>query len=161
MEFYLGLVLLIGVFGWISVLYINNKIVSSVLAGLFMGVAVMSFLVYNETLGRPKAVTKEFIRSDKKVKVLSHVIQPNVALYVLLQLEGINEPRYYVFPWSEDTQKMAQSLQDGQQGEQEMFMSYPFESSLETRREVHPNPPMMEPPKQIEENPNGRIIEVQ
>lgn len=160
MEFYLGLVLLIGLFGWISVLYINNKIVSSVLAGLFMGVAVMSFLVYNETLGRPKAVTKEFLRGDEKVKVLSHVILPNVALYVLLQMEGIDEPRYYVFPWSDEVQQMAQSLQDGEQGGQEMIMRFPFENSMETRREVHPNPPAMEAPKQIEENPNSRIIEV-
>lgn len=160
MEYYVGLVLLIGLIGWFSVVYISKKLVKTILALIVLSIAMMSFVVYNENLGRPKSVTQEILRNDVKVEVLAYVARPNVALYVLFKMEGIDEPRYYMLPWNEQTQEMAQALQDGEGNGEPMFMSFPFEQSLSEDKSVHPNPPEMIPPKQLQEIP-GLVIGVE
>jgi hypothetical protein len=115
-------------------------------------VVISAYITYYDTLSRPKESTFELMRKDNNVDVIAYSIDPGVALYVLLSLENIKEPRYYKYPWSEQTQKMAKALVEGEEQKEKMKIHKPFEKSLSQERKVYSDPPQVMPTKKAPTN---------
>lgn len=113
---------------------------------LFVTLTISGPFVYYSLLSHPKNLADE-VRNDKEVVVVAFFPDPGRALYLLLQLPGINQPRYYVMDWNEQTERMVQRLLDGRGKGEEMRMTNPFDSSIETERSVAPAPPEKLPEK--------------
>jgi hypothetical protein len=143
-SLYLAIVVAAAVLAWLAVVpHLRLRIVS--IAALIC-MTIMLPLSYFDTLSRPKPLDDE-TRNDELVEVVSYAANPGVALWLWLALPGVDEPRYYVMPWSEEARKITQQLQDGREGGQRMMMINPFEPSLEKERTVHPLPQFAPPPK--------------
>lgn len=151
MAFHILFVLTLGIF-LLFITYYNrdNKVLLAVSTFVFLFFSVSLPFLYFDTLSRPKALAEEYLRNDKETPVLNFVVKPGVGLYVLLDLKGIKEPRYYKVPWNENTKKVAEELQKGMKNKQKMVLKLPFEKSLEKDRPLtaHPIPQLAPPPKQ-------------
>ncbi len=105
-----------------------------------------------DLLSRPKDVTEEwFQREASEAKVMGVFIDEGTALYLYLMLPGLDEPRSYRFPWSEETRKLAQSLQDAldsKEGQENgVVIPFPFKPSLEREKPLTAHPmPQLAPP---------------
>ncbi len=144
-------IIFLGLFGLLALLSSSNRYVQGILVAAFLMLSVNTYFAYFDILSRPKDVDLEFLRNDESVKVRAFDIVPGEALYVLIQLNGIKEPRYYRFPWSEQTQKIAKALQEGNESGQGMNIGKPFERSLSEQRMAYPDPQIQMPPKQAPE----------
>lgn len=125
----------------------------------FLTITFTAYITYYDTLSKPKDATFEMFRNDKEVKVIAYAINQGVALYVLLSLDNLSEPRYYKYPWNEQTEKMAKALVEGKENEQRMMISKPFEKSLSKERVAHPEPQKAMPDKKPPSN--AEIIDLE
>lgn len=129
---------------------VTNIVASIIFVILFVGYP----LSYLDILSRPKSVTEEYFKhTTKEVEVLGYVIQPNVALFLLLGIDGISEPRYYRMPWSESTKKKAQQLVEGFGKEGRRYklkrpFAYSFLGNTEDDSILYPIPPVPPKPKE-------------
>jgi hypothetical protein len=154
MTFYAAFVLALALMGWLCVRSTSGTS-RLVVTGLFVAFCFAAPIAYFDTLARPKAVTDEIMRRDKEVEVLAYHAIPGESLFLVLQLPGLNEPRFYGMPWNENTEKMVQELQDGAEAGQRMKLVNPFESSLESERRAYPMPPEKSPDKQVPALPDS------
>lgn len=152
MLFHVGFILLLG----LTLLFILYRVKkdrwlfsTSLISFLVLFISVPFF--YFDTLSRPKNLTEEYFRNDKETPVLNYVVKPGVGLYVLLDLKGIKEPRYYKIPWNENTRKIAEELQKGMKQKRQMALGFPFEKSLEKKKPLttYPLPQFAPPPKDL------------
>jgi len=148
MELLTALIFLLGAYGLLGLFGFNNMVTKAILIVVFIIISLTSYLTYFDTLSRPKSVDVEYLRDDNEVKVRAFSMEPGVALYVLVQLKDIVEPRYYKFPWNENTEKMAKALIEGEEKEQQMLIGKPFEKSLSEERIAYPEPQQAMPLKQ-------------
>lgn len=108
---------------------------------LFVGIVIAAPFMYWDTLSRPKNLTDE-LRSDEQVKILGYHVNEGVAVYYLLLLPDLDEPRYYYEPWTEESKKRVEDMQKGAEAGQGMLLMNPFEHSWEKEKPktVHPLP---------------------
>lgn len=124
------------------------KVSALVTMALFLPVAYISMV---DLLSRPKPIEIEWIEFDlAEAAVLSHRMVEDVAIYLWLGIEGADEPRSYVLPWSRET---AEQLQDAQRAAQSegtgVRMKQPFEQSWDEReRRFYAAPQAPRPAKQ-------------
>lgn len=123
---------------------------------ILLGLAVIaaSYPVLGGLLSRPRDQTEEWFHRDAKEALVSGVyVDEGVALYLYLMIPGVNEPRSYRFPWSEETRELAESIQGALESEEGqaggVIIDLPFQPSLERDRPLtaHPAPQPMLPPK--------------
>lgn len=86
-------------------------------------------------LSRPKPVDIEWAhRALPEATVLGQRMEEDVAIYLWLALDGVEEPRSYVLPWN---QEMAKQLHEASRAAEKqgtgVRMKLPFQTSLETR----------------------------
>lgn len=144
------LTLTVLIFAWYAICAlwgIVNPLKIIILVVGFLMVVLSAYVTYYDTLSKPKDTTFEMFRNDDKARVLTYAIDEGVALYVLLGLEGLNEPRYYKFPWSESTEEMAKALVEGEENGEKMVIAKPFEKSFSKERVAHPDPQPKMPDK--------------
>ena len=125
------------------------KVTALVTTGLFLPVAYLSM---SDLLSRPKPIDMEWTHIDlAEAAVLGARLEEDVAIYLWLAIEGLEEPRSYVLPWD---QNMAEQLYDAQRAAEEqgtgVRVQMPFETSLDTQERkfyAEPQPPL--PEKQV------------
>lgn len=107
------------------------------------------YISYLETLSKPKVFTQEFYRTEY-ANVAAFVIKPGESLYILYELDGKKDPRYYKYPWSDKVSKLAEGLQGAQERGEKARVQFPFEPSLEKDEALVPSPipQLADPPKQ-------------
>jgi hypothetical protein len=129
-----------------------NKILTVLLYGVLI---ILLPIAYFETLSRPKYAHNEIIHKNLEEAVVEgFAYDEGIALYLLLELPDVVEPRYYRFPWTNDTMKKIEQLEEAQKTKRKMKLKHPFafEKSLETRRRLHPMPHPKGPDKPPRDN---------
>lgn len=128
------------------------------LTAIFLVMVGMSYFAFADLLSRPKPVVImlewDTPQNMEEAKVVGHKMVEGEAIYLLLDWEGSEYPRYFQFPWDDE---MAQQLQDAlqknrEQGGEGVIMELPFDKSLDRREHdfFHPLPQ----PKQMFPKPN-------
>lgn len=120
----------------------------------------LGYVAQAELLGRPKPVAMEWLAGAGEARVLGSVSEEGKRILVWLQLDGADEPRAYVLPWS---RQLAEQLQGAQRGAAEagtdVRMRAPFagEPSLDDQEpRFYAAPQMPLPPKA--ESPPAQIF---
>ena len=148
LQLYITIVAVAGVLGIISVWAPRKlwvKIVAIAATTLFMPLAYASL---TDLLSRPKPVSLEWAqRAAEEADVLGAEAQEGIAIHLWLKLDGAEEPRAYVLPWST---AMAEQLQRARGQAEEnggaLRMRRPFEvggdkDEMKFYAEPQPTPP--------------------
>lgn len=147
MIIYVVFVLAVALAAWLSV-SLTQRGARVVVVAVFGLLCLIAPDVYFSLLSWPKALIDE-VRRDPQVEVLAYHADPGTALYLVLAAPA---PRFFFMPWSQEAQKIAQQLQDGNEGpagtRPRMFLKHPFENSLNQSREAYPEPQPAPTPKQ-------------
>lgn len=90
---------------------------------------------FSHLLSRPKPVDIEWAhRAMPEATVLGQRMEEDVAIYLWLALDGVDEPRSYVLPWNRE---MAKQLHEATRAAERqgsgVRMKLPFRASLEDR----------------------------
>ncbi len=108
-------------------------------SAFFIGLSLVTILYASilELLSRPKPAHMELFYKDVPEVVLLHASwEEEVALYILVQIPGVEEPRLYILPWSrEDVEKFQQAIEDGEEKDEEVRIGNPFFNADEEDRE--------------------------
>jgi hypothetical protein len=121
----------------------------------FMPVAYASL---SAMLSRPKPIELEWSRAElAEASVLGSRMKEGKAIYVWLAMDGIDEPRAYVLPWSQELAKQLQGAQrNAQQTGAKVMMRKPFENSFDDRdRQFYAAP--VPPPQEKVEGPQNAL----
>ena len=107
-------------------------------------------------LSRPKPIELEWSRDQlAEAAVLGARMEEGKAIYVWLEMDGIDEPRAYVLPWDKELAKQLHGAQrQAKQTGTQVRMRKPFENSLDDRNQVFFAAPVP-PPLQKEETPQN------
>ena len=109
------------------------------ISGFFIGATLISLLFISilELLSRPKPAHLELFYKDIPEVVLLHASwEEEVALYILVEIPGVEEPRLYILPWSrEDAEQFEQAMQEGEDNNEEVRIGNPFFNTDEEDRE--------------------------
>ena len=129
------------------------------ISGFFIGATLISLLFISilELLSRPKPAHLELFYKDIPEVVLVHASwEEEVALYILVEIPGVEEPRLYILPWSrEDAEQFEQAMQEGEDNNEEVRIGNPFFNTDEEDRErlVYTSPAKPMPQKGREQLP--------
>ena len=111
----------------------------------------------SEMLSRPKPVGLEIARQElAEATVLGARMEENKAIYLWLDIPGVQEPRAYALPWSKE---LARQLQGAERESEDtggpIRMRKPFERSMDDREKRFYAPPPPPPPQKArpDENP--------
>lgn len=111
----------------------------------------LTFLGWSDLLSRPKPARQEWLmREAAEANVIAGTYREGVAIYLWLELDGVDEPRAYELPWS---QSMAEQLEKAQREAEGngtgVRMRLPFEQSLDPRDppQIYALPQQAMPPK--------------
>jgi hypothetical protein len=118
---------------------------------LFLPAAYAGFV---QLLALPKPVALEWWRANaEEAVVLAASLREDEAIYLWLQLKGVEEPRAYALPWHRDLAEQLQAAQrEAAEGQTQVQMRFPFEDSLDDREPkfyAMPQPQM--PPKDLDQ----------
>ncbi len=121
----------------------------------FMPVAYASLSVM---LSRPKPIELEWSREQlADAAVLGARLEEGKAIYVWLGMDGVDEPRAYVLPWSEELAKQLHGAQrTAEQTGTQVRMRKPFENSLDDRNQEFYAAPVP-PPHEKQEGPQNAL----
>ena len=124
--------------------------VLSIIIGLFC--FLISYGTMLEVLSRPKPKNLELLNKYTEELTLLHVNWlEGEAIYLLVQLEGLNEPRLYKFPWNAaQAQEYDEMLEKGRENGEEVKIVNPFYPTNAEEREtlVYTSPAKPLPPKE-------------
>ena len=82
------------------------------------------------------------------------------AIYLWLGMEGVDEPRAYVLPWSQEMAKQLNGAQrEAQQTGTSVLMQKPFENSLDNRDRQFYAAPVPPPPEKEKTQQNVHRFE--
>ncbi len=112
----------------------------------------LSYLSMNDILSRPKPVLLETVHNDvEQVQVISSLMQEDKAIYLWLQLPGVDEPRSYQLPWSDEAaRELHKAMQEAEKSGTEVKMKKPFEVSVDNQEPVfYASPPAPPPLKDV------------
>jgi hypothetical protein len=161
MTYLILLVLLSALYGWLGLWYQPTWKIRALFTALFIGIIGWSGLLYHESLSKPKSLDWELLRDNNEAKLLKHIIEPNVGLYLLLQFKDEQTPLYYYLPWGEEAEDLSKQIAEAEQQGNEMKLMMPFfyEPSLEKEklRKIHPLPIPAMPPKEPQVIPGPTI----
>ncbi|HEX2115030.1 MAG TPA: hypothetical protein VHM01_11550 [Alphaproteobacteria bacterium] len=110
----------------------------------------LSYAAFASLLSKPKPVALEWLRgATQEANVLGATINEGQAIYVWLQMPGVDEPRAYTLPWS---MELAKQLQEARRKAEEqgtgLGMRLPFEHSWDKQEpKFYPLPQPALPPK--------------
>ncbi len=98
----------------------------------------VDYLALNDLLSRPKPIGNElFAHQAEEAQVIAATLAEGKAIYLLLRLADIAEPRYYAMPWQRDTaEQLQRAMREAEERRSRVLMRMPFEPSLEDRE--HP-----------------------
>jgi hypothetical protein len=111
---------------------------------------------FAQLLALPKPVALEWWRAHaEEAVVLAASLREDEAIYVCLQLEGVEEPRAYALPWQRDLAEQLQAAQrEADESQTQVQMRFPFEDSLDDRDpKFYAMPQPQLPPKDLDRAP--------
>ncbi|MDJ0948573.1 MAG: hypothetical protein QNJ94_06600 [Alphaproteobacteria bacterium] len=126
---------------------VRIKLTALAVATLFIPLAYGSL---SDLLSRPKPVSLEWVRrAAEEATVLGTSMREGEAIYVWLQLAGVQEPRAYALPWHQATaRQLMQARRDAERRGQRLKMARPFEKSLDrNQQKFYPEPQQKLPTK--------------
>ncbi|MBE53017.1 MAG: hypothetical protein CMJ09_00890 [Pelagibacterales bacterium] len=109
------------------------------ISAFFIGAALI-ILFYSsilELLSRPKPAHMELFHKNIPEVILLHASwEEEKAIYILVEIPGIEEPRLYVLPWSRDeAEKFEQAMEEGEETNEKVRIGNPFFNADEEDRE--------------------------
>jgi hypothetical protein len=109
-------------------------------------------------LSRPKPIELEWSRNQlAEAAVLGARLEEGKAIYVWLGMDGVDEPRAYSLPWSQELAKQLHGAQRAaEQTGTEVLMRKPFENSLDEQNQLFYAAPV-QPPQQKEVAPQNAL----
>jgi len=121
----------------------------------FMPIAYASL---STMLSRPKPIELEWSRHQlAEAAVLGARLEEGKAIYVWLGMDGVDEPRAYVLPWSQELAKQLHGAQrTAEQSGTQVLMRKPFENSLDESDQLFYAAPVP-PPQEKEEGPQNAL----
>lgn len=122
------------------------KVTALVTMSLFLPVAYVSL---EELLSRPKPVEMDWAtRNLQDARVLASRIDENDSIFLWVAVNGLNEPRSYVLPWSEETARALHSAQRGAEQEgTDVKIRRPSEAGQDNQEPMFYAPPQDTPPE--------------
>jgi hypothetical protein len=145
-------VLVASVLTSISIWAPRRVIVRFAAFGLAVLFVPLSYASFAALLSKPKPVSLEWMRGNtKEANVLGATMREGEAIYIWLQISGVDEPRAYALPWSRE---VAQQLQEARRKAEEqgtgLGMRLPFEHSWDKQEpKFYPLPQPAMPPKDL------------
>ena len=117
------------------------------------------FAGLSDLLSKPKPVHMERQYSDlSEATVIAATLREDVAIYLWLRIDGVDEPRAYALPWD---RRVAQALQDATReaadGGGELRMMLPFETVRDERDALFYALPQEAPPAK-DPAPSGPLV---
>ena len=90
---------------------------------------------FAQLLALPKPVAIEWWQAHaEEATVLAASLREDEAIYLWLQLQGVDEPRAYALPWQRDLAEQLQAAQrEADENQTQVQMRFPFEDSLDDR----------------------------
>ena len=77
-----------------------------------------------------------FYKDVPEVVLLHASWEEEVALYILVEIPGVEEPRLYILPWSrEEAERFQQAIEEGEEKDEEVKIGNPFFNADEEDRE--------------------------
>lgn len=121
------------------------KVTALITTALFLPTA---YVTLSDLMSRPKPVAIEWLeRTLPEATVLSAQLREDVAIYLWLAMEGVEEPRAYALPWSEPLARQLFAAQhEAEQQGTELRMRRPFETSLDDQEQMFYAAPQAMPP---------------
>lgn len=123
------------------------------------GVALFLPAVYAgfaQLLALPKPVALEWWQAHaEEATVLAASLREDEAIYLWLQLRGVDEPRAYALPWHRDLAEQLQAAQrEAEESQSQVQMRLPFEDSLDDREpKFYATPQPQLPAKDLDRTP--------
>lgn len=135
------------------------KVGAVALTCAFMPIA---YAAMADLLSKPKPASFEWwLGKAPEATVLGSSLQEDKAIYLWLQVEGVEEPRAYVLPWSRPlAEQLQQASREAAQQQSSVRMRVPFEPTLDTlepRFYALPQPAM--PPKDALDPPPAQVVQ--
>jgi hypothetical protein len=129
------------------------KIGALVTTAAFMPVAYASL---STMLSRPKPIAMEWSRQQlSEAAVLGSRLEEGKAIYVWLEINGIDEPRAYALPWDKELAKQLHGAQrTATQNGTQVRMRLPFENSFDQRNQQFYAAPVPPPTEKAEDSQN-------
>jgi hypothetical protein len=134
----------------ISIWAPRRVIVRAAAFGLAVLFVPLSYASFASLLSKPKPVALEWIQANtQEASVLGSSIREGEAIYIWLQMPGVDEPRAYTLPWN---RSIANQLQEARRKAEEqgtgLGMRLPFEHSWDKQEpKFYPLPQPAMPPK--------------
>ncbi len=150
LPFFAGLTALAGILGSISIWTPRKvwlKCTALCTLAFFLPVA---YFTMTDLLSRPKPADLEWLhRQAEQAQVIGTHMREGEAIYVWLEMEGVNDPRAYVLPWDQQLAKqMHGAKREAESKGQPLMMGKPFQPSLEQRdKKFYAAPQQKMPPK--------------
>jgi hypothetical protein len=136
----------------ISIWAPRRVIVRASAFGLAVLFVPLSYASFASLLSKPKPVSMEWARANtQEASVLGSSIREGEAIYIWLQMPGVDEPRAYTLPWN---RSIANQLQEARRKAEEqgtgLGMRLPFEHSWDKQEpKFYPLPQPALPPKDV------------
>jgi hypothetical protein len=149
-------VLVASVLTSISIWAPRRVVVRASAFGLAILFVPISYASFASLLSKPKPVSLEWAQANaQEASVLGASIREGEAIYVWLQVPGLDEPRAYTLPWNRD---VAQQLQEARRKAEEqgtgLSMRLPFEHSWDKQEpKFYPMPQPTMPSKDVPQAP--------
>lgn len=130
------------------------KLLAMGLVIAFLPTAYASFV---SLLSRPKPVALEWLEHHKDdTTLLAAQMAENEAIYLWVEVAGLDQPRAYALPWSEETaRELHEAQQKAEEGGGTVKVKLPGKQHQPGERMFHPAPPDPLPPKEVEQGNAG------
>jgi hypothetical protein len=129
------------------------KVLAVIGVALFLPAAYAGFA---QLLALPKPVALEWWQANaEEATVLAASFREDEAIYLWLQLNGVEEPRAYALPWHRDLAEQLQAAQrEAEESQTQVQMRLPFEDSLDDQEpKFYATPQPQMPAKDLDRPP--------
>ncbi len=134
--FYITITILIVAITSLTIWARKSSIVRTYALSMATIAVILSYISLLELLSRPKPKELELFNRNAKEVTLLHVSWlEEEAIYILIEIEELAEPRLYKFPWNaEMAQKFDEAIEQGRENGENVKISNPFTSDTEAKK---------------------------
>ena len=136
------------------------KISAVAITGLLSASAYAS---YADLLSKPKPVSLEWAqRQVGQATVLAASLRENEAIYLWLEFEGVDSPRAYALPWSQEAaEQLQRAMREAEEQGGGVQMQTPFETDREPTEMMFHAAPQPAMPQKSADGGDGPVVYAQ
>lgn len=114
---------------------VKMKVVAIAAAALFIPLAYGGF---TDLMSKPKPIALEWRYGDlAEATVIAASMREDEAIYLWLQIEGVDEPRAYTLPWSRPAaEQLQKATREAEENQTEVRAQLPFNSDMSAYEEL-------------------------